>query len=199
MIYNCKCIHCGIVRQTKLANIKYKKSTKCTHYVTIGNITIPNLSQEHSIPIIRLRKIYIHILRRCYDETNKDYRFYGAKGVTVCDEWINNPSKFYQWSITHGYNNKQTIDRINETKGYSPENCRWISNIENARFKSNTNYVTATVTLSGKQWAELIPEHGINFINNLIRTQGKDKAREYLEKRLIDKHTIINTEKNKCT
>ena len=85
-----------------------------------------------------------------------------------------------------------TIDRIDEHKDYSPDNCRWIPFKDNARFKSTTNYITATVTLSGRQWADLIPEHGTNYINKMIREQGKEKAIEYIEKRFSDKHNLYN-------
>lgn len=191
--YNCRCIHCGTEKQMQLSAIKYKKSTMCTHYVTIGSITIPNVVEDKSIPNRRLRKIFLDFIHRCYDITDKDYRFYGEKGVGVCRKWIENPYEFYQWSITNGYNKKLTIDRINEEKDYSPDNCRWISRSENARFKSNTNYITATVTLSGRQWADLIPEHGTNYINTMIREQGKEKTIKYIEERFLDKHNLIDT------
>ena len=165
----------------KLSSVKYKKSNKCTHFITIGNATVPNDIENISIPNARLRSIFLRMLRRCYDTNNKDYRFYGQKGISVCDEWIENPSEFYQWSILNGYSDKLTIDRIDSSKNYSPDHCRWIPCEDNSRFKSNTNYITATVTLSGRQWAELIPECGINYINRMIRKQGKEKTIEYIE------------------
>ena len=192
-IYNCRCIHCGTEKQMPISHIKYKKNDKCSHYITIGEIKIPYNSENNSIPNIRLRKIFLKMLYRCYDSNYKDYRFYGERGIRVCDEWITNPSSFYQWAITHGYNNKQTIDRINEQKGYYPENCRWVTLSENVRFKGNTNYITATVTLSGKQWSRLIPEHGVNYINEMFRREGEEKTIEYIEKRFENKHKIANT------
>lgn len=195
IIYNCKCIHCGTERQMQLSSIKYNKSSVCTHYVTIGSITIPNAIEDKSIPNRRLRKIFIDIIHRCYDITDKAYRFYGEKGIGICEKWIKNPCEFYQWSINNGYNRKLSIDRIDEEKDYSPENCRWISRSENARFKSNTNYITVTVTLSGRQWADLIPEHGTNYINTMIRKQGKQQAIEYIEDRFSDKRNLKDTYK----
>lgn len=193
IIYNCKCIHCGTEKQMKLSSIKYRNDNSCTHYITIGTIKIPNVIEDKSIPNKRLRKIFLDFVHRCYDITNKSYRFYGEKGIGVCEKWIENPFEFYQWSMINGYNDKLTIDRINEEKDYSPENCRWISRSENARFKSNTNYITATVTLSGRQWADLIPEHGTNYINTMLREQGKEKTIKYIEKRFIDKNNLIDT------
>lgn len=193
IIYNCECIHCGAIKQMQLSSIKYSNNTKCTHYITFGDIVIPNALENDTIPNRRLRKIYLHILRRCYEPNNKDYNIYGGKGIKVCAEWLNNPNSFYQWSILNGYDKELTIDRIDENKGYAPDNCRWVSREENARFKSNTNYITAKVTLSGKQWATLISEHGANYINTMLRKQGKEKTIKYLEERLANKHDLINT------
>lgn len=71
----------------------------------------------------------------------------------MCQEWIDDPASFEEWAYKNGYKNNLTIDRINEDRNYCPDNCRWITLEENSRFKSTTNYITATVTLSGKQWA----------------------------------------------
>lgn len=195
MIYNCRCIHCGTVKQMRLSSIIRRKDDRCTHYINVGSIHILNIDKEKSIPDERLKQLFKLMLRRCYDENNSDYRFYGAKGITVCDEWIENPRLFYDWAITHGYQKYLSIDRVQEDKGYTPENCRWIPLIDNSRFKSNTNYITATVTLSGKQWASLIPEHSVNYINQMMRKQGEEKTIEYIENRLKDKR-LSNTYNN---
>lgn len=190
--YNCKCIHCGVEKEIQLSSIKYRNDNSCTHLIHIGDITIPNDVYNKSIPDRRLRNIFLKMIRRCYDSNDKEYYLYGENGVDIYEEWINNPSNFYQWSLSNGYKKDLSIDRINEQKGYYPNNCRWIPFSDNARFKSNTNYITATVTLSGRQWASLIPEHGKNWINSMIREQGKDKTIEYIEKRFMDKHNLIN-------
>ena len=195
IIYNCRCIHCGIEKQMRLSSIKYRNDNSCTHFLKIGNISIPNDVEHKSIPNKRIRRIFLGMVRRCYDRNDKDYHKYGAKGIDISNEWLNNPSIFYEWSILNGYKNNLSIDRINENKGYYPENCRWTTFIDNSRFKSCTNYITATVTLSGNQWASLIPEHGKNYINNMICEKGIEKTIEYLEDRLKDKRTLSNEQK----
>lgn len=146
--------------------------------------------EDNSFSDKRLRDIFLGMLRRCYDTNDKAYRYYGAKGIGVCQEWIEHPEQFYKWAINNGYNNKLSIDRIKDNKNYSPDNCRWVLPIDNSRYKGNTNYITATVTLSGKQWASLIPEHSVNYINQMMRRQGEEKTIEYIENRLKDKRTI---------
>ena len=93
-------------------------------------------------PENRLKIIYYAIRNRCYNPKHIGYKNYGAKGITMCDEWLNNPKSFYSWAFSNGFKyepnkngiNTCTIDRIDGTKGYSPENCRWVS-----YEKQNTN------------------------------------------------------------
>ena len=178
---------CGKITKTSLSNIKSIQSHyKCPHvwYIGDASFTRPLFKSKALI------KVYYAMLQRCYNSKNKDFKNYGAKGIVVCDEWLNNPVSFEAWSYQNGYTDskKLSIDRIYESKGYTPSNCRWITIEENARFKSTTNYITATVTLSGKQWASLIPSIGCNYINTLARTKGKEEAVKFIEKMLCDKH-----------
>ena len=74
-----------------------------------------------------LRKIWGGMKKRCYDKSSKDYKNYGAKGVRICDEWLNDFESFYHWALAHGYKRGLTIDRICNSRGYSPGNCRWVT------------------------------------------------------------------------
>lgn len=71
---------------------------------------------------------------RCYKLTNHDYRKYGAKGITVCPEWMVFHN-FYAWAMATGWTPEMTIDRIDPDGNYEPSNCQWISMRENCNFK----------------------------------------------------------------
>ena len=66
--------------------------------------------------------------KRCYNTNNKAYRIYGAEGKKVCPEWLeeeNGFMNFYNWAMANGYRDDLTIERVDGTKGYSPDNCKW--------------------------------------------------------------------------
>lgn len=82
----------------------------------------------------RLYKIYSQMKQRCYNPNNQHYPVYGAKGIIMCDEWLgkNGFKCFMEWALMNGYENTLTIDRIDPSKGYSPDNCQWLSRSDNS-------------------------------------------------------------------
>lgn len=107
----------------------------------------------------RLYRIWKAMKWRC-NPKSPDYKHYGARGITVCKEWEHSFEAFRDWAMAHGYAENLTIDRINNDKGYSPDNCRWITQGKQNLNKRNNHTVTyqgRTQTLS--QWAK---EFGLN-------------------------------------
>ena len=70
---------------------------------------------------------------RCYRKNHINYDSYGGRGITVCNEWKNDPIAFINWSNKNGYSPDIELDRIDNDKGYSPNNCHWITHAENSR------------------------------------------------------------------
>lgn len=88
----------------------------------------------------RLYSIFNDMKKRCYNKNSKSYKFYGAKGITVCQEWMSKDGflHFIEWSRANGYRDDLTIDRVNPKGQYSPQNCRWVPWSVQANNKSNT-------------------------------------------------------------
>ncbi len=79
----------------------------------------------------RLRSIWRGMKYRCSNIKSPSYKYYGGKGIKVCEKWLEY-KKFEHWAISNGYKNEMTIDRIHPSRGYSPENCQWLTRIDNS-------------------------------------------------------------------
>lgn len=93
-----------------------------------------------------LHVLWVGMRSRCNNENHTSYEDYGKRGITVCDEW-SDYENFRKWALQNGYKKGLEIDRIDNDKGYSPENCRWVTrkaNMRNTRHnvKVNGNYLT---------------------------------------------------------
>ena len=73
---------------------------------------------------------------RCYCKAASSYKRYGAKGITICDEW-DNFLTFREWALKNGYSDNLTLDRIDNSGNYCPENCRWTDAKIQARNRSS--------------------------------------------------------------
>ncbi len=85
----------------------------------------------------RLYNIWCGIKKRCYNPKEPCYCHYGARGITVCDEWLHDFNAFSKWSLQNGYSDLLTIDRIDTNGNYCPDNCRWITHAEQQRNRTN--------------------------------------------------------------
>lgn len=84
------------------------------------------------IPDENIRNVFNQMKHRCY--TNHEYyKYWNGKGIKICEEWLENPLKFYEWCLNNGYKKGLSIDRKDSNKNYSPENCQWITVSENSK------------------------------------------------------------------
>lgn len=103
----------------------------------------------------RLNRIYSHIKERCYKPYCKSYKYYGGRGIKMCEEWLNSYESFKEWALNNGYREDLTLDRIDVNGDYSPNNCRWVSMKVQQNNRTNNHFITyngKTKTLT--QWCE---------------------------------------------
>lgn len=91
--------------------------------------------KRHGLRNTRLYTIWTNMKQRCANPNASGYEFYGARGISVCDEWKSDFLSFYNWAISNGYSDELTIDRINPKGNYEPCNCRWYTIQEQATNK----------------------------------------------------------------
>ena len=119
--------------------------------------------RKHGLSKTRIYGIYLGMMDRCYDSSNNNYRNYGGRGISVCDEWLGDDGaiRFKEWAMNNGYEDTLTLDRIDVNGDYCPPNCRFATMKE----QNNNKRDNVFIEINGerktmKQWSEAI---GIGF------------------------------------
>lgn len=100
---------------------------------------------------------YHHMKRRCLDATNPAYANYGGRGIEVCQRWLQpNGRGLHNFLTDMGERpDGMTLERIDNNKGYNPENCKWASRTaQNNNTRSNRVITFHGKTLTLSQWAK---------------------------------------------
>lgn len=131
-----------------------------------------------------INKAWNHMKSRCYNPKSKDYKWYGARGIKVCDEWKNNFMNFYEWSMNNGWKEGYEINRIDNDGNYSPDNCKWISHKNQCRNRNSNRFVTVDgETKLMCEWAEIIETRQQNLSKRKKR-HGEKSLPDYIKERL---------------
>ena len=152
----CRC-DCGRVKTIRNEHLKRGMVRSC------GCLQRDMASSAHFVhggKGTRLYTIWKGMNERCNNPNSHARANYHDKGITVCDEW-GNFSAFREWAVANGYAENLTIDRIDNDRGYSPENCRWVGR----DVQSLNRRVTIFVPFNGRKvaLAELARETGIPY------------------------------------
>ena len=153
--YVCQC-DCGNIKVVR-ADALISGATKSCGCIKKEQDKI-NLTanHKHKMSGTRIYETWQDMKRRCYNKQNARYDRYGGRGITVCDEWLNNFQSFYDWAISNGYSDDLTIDRIDNDGNYEPSNCRWSTAKEQSNNRgSNINITIGNATKSLMCWCEI--------------------------------------------
>ena len=151
--WKCKCV-CGkelILSRSDLT----KKQIKSCGCLTKKLIDEANVT--HGLSKTRLYHIWANIKDRCLNSKSSSYKYYGERGITICDEWKNDFIEFRDWALDNGYKEDLSIERINVNGNYEPNNCCWIplkNQCKNTRW--NKYYTLNGETHSTVEWSILL-------------------------------------------
>lgn len=149
----CKC-DCGnevVVSRTNLS-INRTKTVSCGCWRK-------NLITKHNKYKTSIYRAYINMKQRCYNQKKDVYKYYGARGIKICDEWLNDFMSFYDWSMNNGYKKGLSIDRIDNDGNYEPSNCRWVNSMTQMNNTRQNHYITyENETHTIAEWARILNE-----------------------------------------
>ena len=120
-----------------------------------------NPNYKHGGKGTRMWSIYCGMKSRCYNPNFPAYKYYGGRGIVICDEWLNDFAQFRDWATSSGYNDDLTLDRKDTNGNYCPDNCRWSTRKEQALNTRRNHLVTMCDTTKPLSvWCEL---YSINY------------------------------------
>jgi len=148
----CKC-DCGVELSVRSNNLKQKtKSCGCRNYRKCRQGKFRQ--GKHGLSKSVEYRTWITMLQRCLDENCKSYSRYGGRGITVCERWLLFENFFADMGMRPS--KRHSIDRIDNEKGYGPDNCRWATQKEQTRnTRRNRHLVLNGITKTLAEWEEL--------------------------------------------
>lgn len=162
----CEC-ECGKRKKVYGVSLRNGKSKSC------GCLNKETVSKQQGLSTTRLYRIYKLMLSRCYNKKDKSYKYYGLKGISIYDNWLDDFVNFYNWAMQNGYQDNLTIDRINPNGNYEPSNCKWIT--EKEQHYNRTDNLYFTINNQKKCLAELCEKYNMPYQTVRKRLKnGKD-------------------------
>lgn len=169
----CKC-DCGNIKSIHGQSLRRGLTKSCGCY----NLeALSKNKSKHKMTNSRLYKIWIDVHTRVFNTKHRSYKWYGAKGVTIYDEWKNSFESFYEWSMNNGYEEHLTLDRIDSNGNYEPSNCRWVTMKKQQNNRSSNRLITYQgETHTSAEWADILGMNYHTLQTRLTRGWSEEKA-----------------------
>lgn len=178
---------------TRADLLRSGKTTSCG--CLIKELNRKRLQKYFDADTKRIVRIFYGMRNRCYNKRDAAYLGWGARGITICDEWLSDTMKFVEWSKSNGYASGLSIDRIDNSRGYSPDNCRWTTaTVQNNNTRSNRMFTVMRMTKSTADWARYFnvdphmfwyqPDHEVR---TRLQSLMKDRIKQLFDAGLGDK------------
>ena len=127
---------CGKEHEARGSEVRSGKIKSCG---CLNTERSKEANSKHNLARSKVYKAWINMKARCFNEDDKSFKDYGAKGITVCTRWL----EFENFIEDIGQPKRgQSLDRIDNTKGYYKDNCRWATDIEQMRNRSTSRIIT---------------------------------------------------------
>ncbi len=186
-----ECQYCGKEFEAQSSNIKHGQTKSCG---------CQRKGITHGLTSHKFYMTWKLMTYRCNNHKNADYKNYGARGITVCEEWLD-IKNFVVWAEqTHPNISGVSLDRIDNDLGYSPENCRWADKVTqaiNQRIMKNnkSGYVGVHYHGMDEVWTAYISTNNTRkHIGSFLTKEEAVEARDIyiIENKLPHKLSILN-------
>lgn len=152
-LYKCEC---GVIKEINMRKVRELRTLSCGCLIH----TLANHKGFHRLSKHPLYRRFLKIKTRCYNKNNPAYKNYGGRGVTICQEWLSDPTLFVKWGLENGWEDGLEIDKdIKSEKGcggllYSPDTCLFVTRKQNCNARrSNVKYELNGVIRNVKEWS----------------------------------------------
>jgi hypothetical protein len=152
----CKC-DCGKIKKIQLSSVTNNITKSCGCYsASLAKIRMKTINKKHGETLTSEYNTWCSMKKRCNNIKHKAYKYYGNLGIKVCDRWLNSYENFIEDMGRKPFK-EYSLDRIDGTKGYCKENCRWATNKEQCRnLKNNVLFEYNNEIKCIGEWCEIL-------------------------------------------